>query len=344
VNLANTLFADQNSLTHYSATGLPTGLTINSTTGVISGTIPVGADSHSPYHVTITVTDKGFRNHATFTWTVTPAVTFTSVSDQISNEGKVLPASGNGVLTVVANDGPGKPLTYTMTGNPPGLSIDPHSGVISGTIAQGSFAQSPYTVTVTATDGTNTNHITFKWTVNPVVTISSLGAQSSLQAANLTNLPVVSAQDANSTTLSYTATGLPAGLTIDSATGQVSGTITAAPGSYTVKVTATDTGGFSNSVTFTWKVNAVVTITKIPNQKNAEGASLSLQVSAQDANHTALTYSATGLPAGLTIDPTKGLISGKISAGDSAHSPYTVTVTANDSTFQASQTFTWTVT
>ena len=37
----------------YSATGLPSGLTINSSTGVISGTIAVGADTGSPHAVTV---------------------------------------------------------------------------------------------------------------------------------------------------------------------------------------------------------------------------------------------------------------------------------------------------
>ena len=43
-----------------------------------------------------------------------------------------------------------------------------------------------------------------------------------------------------------------------------------------------------------------------------------------------LTYAATGLPGGLTIDPASGLISGTIAAGASMSGPYAVTVTATD--------------
>jgi hypothetical protein len=51
----------------YSATGLPPGLSINATTGVITGT--PSTDSGSPYAVTVTATDTtGASGSATFTW------------------------------------------------------------------------------------------------------------------------------------------------------------------------------------------------------------------------------------------------------------------------------------
>jgi subtilisin family serine protease len=54
----------------WSATGLPTGLSINSSTGLISGTPTVVAT----YTVTVTARDTGGRTGSTsFTWTITPA-------------------------------------------------------------------------------------------------------------------------------------------------------------------------------------------------------------------------------------------------------------------------------
>jgi hypothetical protein len=53
----------------YSATGLPTGMTIGSATGLISGT-PTASGSSS---VTVTVTDgTGAKGTAAFTWTISP--------------------------------------------------------------------------------------------------------------------------------------------------------------------------------------------------------------------------------------------------------------------------------
>ena len=56
---------------------------------------------------------------------------------------------------------------------------------------------------------------------------------------------------------------------------------------------------------------------------------VSLQVSAIDAEGDGLTYVATGLPAGLSINAT-GLISGDIATGADTSSPYTVLVTVTD--------------
>ncbi|AUG78736.1 hypothetical protein CFP65_3966 [Kitasatospora sp. MMS16-BH015] len=84
----------------------------------------------------------------------------------------------------------------------------------------------------------------------------------------------------------------------------------------------------------------VVTVTNPGAQSTTVNTAASLQVSASDsASGQTLTYSATGLPAGLSISST-GLISGTVTtAGTSS-----VTVTATDTTgAKGSTTFTWTV-
>ena len=110
------------------------------------------------------------------------------------------------------------------------------------------------------------------------------------------------------------ATGLPAGLSIGSSSGLISGTPTTA-GSSSVTVTATDTTGASGSATFTWTISAAtgntVTVTSPGSQAGTVGTAASLQISATDsASGQTLTYKATGLPAGLSIGSSSGLISG----------------------------------
>ena len=56
----------------YAASGLPAGLSINTATGEISGTISLSAASGSPYAVSVTVRDGAAVDATdTFSWTVT---------------------------------------------------------------------------------------------------------------------------------------------------------------------------------------------------------------------------------------------------------------------------------
>jgi poly(3-hydroxybutyrate) depolymerase len=86
---------------------------------------------------------------------------------------------------------------------------------------------------------------------------------------------------------------------------------------------------------------STVSVTNPGNQSGTVGKAASVQIQASDsASGQTLTYGATGLPAGLSISPSTGLISGTpTTAGTSA-----VTVTATDGTgVSGSAAFTWTV-
>ncbi|WP_229816352.1 M4 family metallopeptidase [Streptomyces lucensis] len=83
-----------------------------------------------------------------------------------------------------------------------------------------------------------------------------------------------------------------------------------------------------------------VTVTNPGSQSATVGTAVSLQIQASSTNSGALTYSATGLPAGLSINSSTGLISGTpTTAGTSS-----TTVTVKDSTgATGTTTFGWTV-
>ncbi|WP_405863298.1 putative Ig domain-containing protein [Streptomyces sp. NBC_01515] len=83
-----------------------------------------------------------------------------------------------------------------------------------------------------------------------------------------------------------------------------------------------------------------VTVTNPGSQSTVTGSTASLQISASDSASATLTYSASGLPTGLSISSSTGLISGTASTAGT----YAVTVTATDSTgASGSASFTWTV-
>jgi hypothetical protein len=84
-----------------------------------------------------------------------------------------------------------------------------------------------------------------------------------------------------------------------------------------------------------------VTVTNPGNQTSTVGTAVSLQIKASDsASGQTLAYSATGLPAGLSINASTGVISGTPTTASTS----TVTVTAQDTTGASGSTsFTWTV-
>ena len=150
-------------------------------------------------------------------------------------------------------------------------------------------------------------------------------------------------EDTCTGSLSYKASGLPAGLSISSTTGVISGTASTA-GTSSVTVTGTDSTGPTGSATFTWNVGTTsntVTVTNPGSQTGTVGTAASLQIAATDsASGQTLTYSATGLPAGLSIGSSTGLISGTPTTAATS----SVTVTATDTTgAKGSATFSWTI-
>jgi hypothetical protein len=153
----------------------------------------------------------------------------------------------------------------------------------------------------------------------------------------------IQGEDTATGSLSYSATGLPTGLSISSSTGVISGTASTA-GSYSVTVTGKDSTGPSGSATFTWTVGSAantVTVTNPGSQAGTVGTTASLQISASDsASGQTLSYGATGLPAGLSIGSSTGLISGTPTTAGT----YSVTVTATDTTgASGNATFSWTI-
>lgn len=326
----------------YSASGLPQGLSINSQTGEITGTIPLG--SAGSYNVTVTATNlPGASATTAFTWVVSAQ---NPVATSPGNQSGV---EGNSVSLTVPVTNPGNyALTFSAANLPPGLSIN-SQGVISGTISTGDAAQGPYTVTVTISNnhGGSTN-TQFTWTIvarNPV--LPATANQTSVEGSVISLSET--ATDPGGYPLTYAAAGLPTGLSIDAATGAITGTVAtgdAAQGPYQVTVTASNSYGGSVSRNFTWTVTAAQTvIAAIGNQSSKEGNQVSLQVSSTDPGGYSLTYAASGLPSGLSINATTGLISGTIATGTAANGPYQVTITSSDNYGgSASQTIAWTVT
>jgi hypothetical protein len=322
------------------ATGLPAGLAINTTTGVIGGTVAFGAATSSS--VTITARDGTTTGSATFTWSVTR----TNRAPVVTNPGNQTSAEGASVtLAVGATDPDGDTVSYSATGLPTGLGINTTTGVISGTVAFGAAALS--SVTVTAEDAAHASGTAaFTWSVtrtNRAPVVTNPGNQTSAEGASVTL--AVTAADPDGDPLSYSSTGLPAGLTMNATTGVISGTVAfGAPALSNVTVTAEDPAHASGTTAFTWSVtrtNRVPTVINPGNQTSLQGAGVTLAISGSDPDGDPLAYTASGLPAGLSLNASTGVISGAATTAGT----YRVVVTVSDGRGgTASAGFGWTVT
>jgi hypothetical protein len=194
---------------------------------------------------------------------------------------------------------------------------------------------------VTATDTTGaTASTTFTWTIantsNNTITFPAQAANSSPVGLAISPKTLTASDNQTNQALTYTATGLQAGLVISS-TGTITGTPTT-PGTSSVTVTATDLSGAQGAVTFNWTITAppIMSITPVTAYTFSPSTTIpSIQVIASDGTANKLSYSATGLPSGLSISSTTGVISGTTT---SSTGTWSVGITVTDATASVSAT------
>ncbi|MGD2063564.1 MAG: Ig-like domain-containing protein, partial [Nitrospirota bacterium] len=129
------------------------------------------------------------------------------------------------------------------------------------------------------------------------------------------------------------------------------GTVTYLPdedysGDDSFEVVVTDPDGGETRVVVTVHVTPVAdppALDPIADQTNQEGDAIDVVVSGSDPDGDTLSYAATGLPPGMSIDPTTGSISGALDFTTASGSPYTAEVTVSDGSDETARTFTWTV-
>ncbi|MGC4075249.1 MAG: Ig domain-containing protein [Nibricoccus sp.] len=227
-----------NSPTSYAASGLPSGLGINSSSGLISGTISSSATA-GVYSVTIVATNAGGSGTQTFALTLTSPLPSAPV---ISSSAAASGVSGSSFSYQIAATN--SPTSYNASGFPSGLSINTSSGLISGTISSSVTAGIYYLSRCPHQRGRLRHEDSFAHRHGAASSGSGyhkrihgsrrLGCEFQLPGGCQRILPA-----------SFAATGLPTGMSINSSTGVISGAtpVSLATGNYLVTLTATNSGG-----------------------------------------------------------------------------------------------------
>jgi hypothetical protein len=316
----------------YAASGLPSWLTINSVTGLITGVAPASTDSTTS-GITITVSDSqnASATTAAFSWIVYSSPTVTAPANQSGTIGSTVNVN-------VVSTCPNAPCTFTISGQPSGVTIN-NSGVISGTIS-GTPATFPNVrVTITDAAGASARSNAFTWTTSyaPLQATTPLAQTSTINTA-ITPLQLT----ASGTSGSYAWTGtLPAGLSMTSG-GLISGTPTSAIPTTPITLTVTDTVTANTmNITFNWAVVAKPTITAPTNQTTTLGAAINLPLTSSCPN-SPCTYLLNSGPTGLSIN-SSGVVTGTVGGIATTYNTVSVRVTDAAGAFNTSTTFTWTV-
>jgi hypothetical protein len=297
-----------NNATSFNVGSLPPGLSLNSAVAaapVISGT-PTAAGTYTVALSGNNATGTGAVS--TLTITVAPAGPVPVVGGSLTQSAPVNQIFSYSITATQS------PASYSAVPLPLGLSLNPLTGVISGTPT----VSGVYAITLRAT---NNNGTSDPATLN--LTLGSLSVVSSATAVN-GGVGVAFAYQitASNTPVSYNVSGLPAGLVANLTTGLISGTPTAA-GVSTVSLSANNLAGPGPVMTATFTIGNVPVITSAGTATGTVGTSLTFNVTASNAPTS---YAATGLPAGLTINSGTGAITGTPTAAGA----FTASVTATN--------------
>ena len=310
----------------YSLTNSPAGATID-TNGLISW-IPTEAQGPMVTNLTVLVTDDGSPN-------LTVSRTFQVTVNEI-NVPPLLTLPPNQTLDELTtlsvyatgsdSDIPANPLTYVLVSAPPGMAIDPVSGLITWTPTE---AQGPgnYVVQVSVTDtnliavNTQSLSVTNSFTVNvnevnlpPMLTVPPAQVINELTVLTVTN--TATDPDIPFNLLSYSIVSGPSNAVINSATGVLTFSPDESQGPstnvFTVRVTDNGVPPLSDTRTFTVVVNEVnlPPVLALPANTNInELVAYSAQATATDSDVSTnpLTFALVSGPVGLTVS-SSGLI------------------------------------
>jgi uncharacterized membrane protein len=335
---------------NFSVAGLPSGVTasfspnpttyFSTLTLTASSTVALGQ-----YPLTITGTSGSMTTTTSLTLIVSvPSFTIFSGGNVTTGQG----TSSSTFVEISAVNGFAGNVNFSVAGLPSGVtaSFSPNPTTSFSTLTLNIGASAPVgnsTVTVTGTSGSQTATTTFPLSINaPSFTIStSIGSLSLNEGASGTGNIFVNPQYGFTGNVNLAVSGLPNGVTAtfspNPTTGMSTLTLTASnnatPGAATVTITGTS-GSLSQTSSFVLMVNSPdFTLSAAPSEVivSPGGSEKStMTITSQNGFSGSVSYTASGLPSGVTAsfspNPSSGASTLTLTAADTA-TPVSGTVT-----------------
>ena len=303
-------------VTNYSISpALPQGLSLNTSTGVISGTPTVNSNA-STYTVTST-SATGCTTVSSFTLRVFTAVAPSALSYSPASQ---TVRQGTAITAMAPSASGGAIVSYVISpALPAGLTFNTSTGAISGNLTAAQTGTVAYTITASNSGGSATATVTLIYNTAPT-DLSVSSASVAENAASGTTVGTLSVTDADAgDTHTYTlvsGTG-----DTDNASFTISGNTLSTAGvfdfetktSYSVRVRVTDAGGLSFEKVIT------VSVTNVNEAPTNISANTNTVVENAASGTTVATMSATDTDAGDTFTYT--LVSG---TGDADNASFTI--------------------
>jgi hypothetical protein len=306
----------------------PEGMTINSSTGVVSWTLP--DEPASSYTITIQATNsKGSDEES---WVLT--VKNPPVIAEIPN---VNVLAGSAYTTAPSLTHGMQSVTWSLVAGPDGMTIDAGTGVV--TWANPTVDNSPYTITIQATNADGSDEESWTLTVGLAPVIAAI-ADVSIPGGEENYTGPTPLLREGTTPVTWSLVVGPDGMTINPATGVVSWDSPNEVNSpYTITIRAANTFG-SDDESWELAVNEAPIIDEIVDATITEGVAYTGPTPILTRSLPPVAWSLVKGPEGMTINSRTGVVSWPKPAGSNL--AHTVIIKATDT--NGSDTESWQLT